>query len=437
MQTTDAATPPDPAPTAAVTPAAPPRVAATAPLLLPVAFLAFVSIGLPDSILGVAWPSIRQTFGLPVSQLGALLLSGMVGYLLSTFYSGTIVARLGVGRLLLCSGLLIVASSLGYALAPAWWVMVCFGVVSGLGAGAIDAGLNAFAAKHFTPRVMNWMHAFYGVGAMTGPLLATALLVRGWSWRWGYGGVAMMLAAMSVLFLLTLKLWEDHDRSDGSADAAAAAASRAGPDAADPPAGIALALRHPMVWLHVALFFAYAGVEATAGQWAFSLFTEGRGIRADRAGTAVGLYWGSLAAGRLVIGYLAGHFAADAILRATMLIAPLVIGVIWLNVSTAVSLIALSVLGFVLAPMFPLLVSRTPARVGHRLAAHAIGFEVAAAYLGIAGGPAMTGVLARRSSLEVLNPVLMTCAIAVLVLHELVLRRSRNLSAPPASNASP
>ncbi|HYO10081.1 MAG TPA: hypothetical protein VER17_14015, partial [Tepidisphaeraceae bacterium] len=115
MQTTDAATPPDPAPTAAVTPAAPPRVAATAPLLLPVAFLALVSIGLPDSILGVAWPSIRQTFGLPVSQLGALLLSGMVGYLLSTFYSGTIVARLGVGRLLLCSGLLIVASSLGYA----------------------------------------------------------------------------------------------------------------------------------------------------------------------------------------------------------------------------------------------------------------------------------------------------------------------------------
>jgi hypothetical protein len=144
-------------------------------MLLAIALAAFVSLGLPDAVLGVAWPSIRRTFSLPADQLGTLLASAMAGYLVSSFSSGAVVARLGVGWLLFWSSALMVVNSLAYALAPTWGVMVAASVLAGLGAGAIDAGINAFAAARFSPRRVSWLHASYGVGATLGPLLMTVV----------------------------------------------------------------------------------------------------------------------------------------------------------------------------------------------------------------------------------------------------------------------
>ena len=154
-------------------------------LLAGLAFAAFISLGLPDGLLGVAWPSIRATFGLPVSQLGPLLALIMAGYLASSFLSGALVARWGVGRLLVWSNVLIVVSCSGYALAPRWGVMLACGLLAGLGAGAIDAGINAYTAAHFAPRVMSWLHGSWGLGAALGPLIMTAVLASGLAWRWG------------------------------------------------------------------------------------------------------------------------------------------------------------------------------------------------------------------------------------------------------------
>ena len=184
-------------------------------MLLLTAFAAFVSIGLPDGILGVAWPSIRRTFDLPLSQLGALLAAAMAGYLVSSFSSGWVVARIGVGRLLLGSSALTVMSSIGYAVAPAWGVMLVSGVLAGLGAGAIDAGINAFAAARFPPRLVSWLHASYGLGAMLGPLLMTGVLAASLPWRWGYAVVGAILTGMALCFALTLDLW--HVRRPASA----------------------------------------------------------------------------------------------------------------------------------------------------------------------------------------------------------------------------
>ncbi len=379
-------------------------------LLLPIAFLAFVSIGLPDAVLGVAWPSVRHTFGLPVSQLGALLMSAMIGYLASCFWGGTLVHRLGVGRLLLASSVAVGITAGGYAVAPAWWFMVSLGLLGGVGAGAIDTGLNVYAAKHFSPRVMNWMHACYGVGASLGPLMMTSILVAGFSWRWGYAAVAMLLCVMAVLFAATLRLWEENGNG-GDADALAK----------PPPVPMGDVLRRPIVWMHTALFFVYAGVEATTGQWAFTLLTEGRGMPRTLAGGAVALYWASLTAGRIFFGLLDGRVAADSVLRLATLICPPAAALLWLNVSPLVNVVALALIGFGCAPIFPLLISRTPPRLSDAHAAHAIGFQVAAAYLGIAGIPAATGVLARRAGLESITPVIFLSAVAVLVLHEAVM----------------
>jgi fucose permease len=177
--------------------------------------------------------------------------------------------------------------------------------------------------------------------------------------------------------------------------------------------------------MHTALFFVYAGVEATAGQWAFTLLTEGRGMPARLAGAAVAIYWGSLTAGRIVFGLLDGRVSADAILRAATLACPLAAALLWLDVAPLVNVSALALLGFGCAPIFPLLISRTPPRLTEAHAPHAIGFQVAAAYLGIAGIPAATGVLARWRGLETIPPVIVVSAVAVLVLHEAVMLRVR------------
>ena len=386
--------------------------------LLPIAFLAFVSIGVPDSVLGVAWPSIRHTFGLPVSQLGSLLLCGMIGYLASCFWGGTLVHGLGVGRLLLASSAMIVVASLGYALAPAWWVMVCLGLLSGLGAGAVDAGLNVYAAKHFSPRTMNWLHACYGVGASSGPVMMAAVIVGGLSWRWGYAAVAAVLVVMTVMFALTLRLWEnDGNSSDNAGDKPA-------------PASMATVLGRPLVWAQMTLFFVYAGVEATTAQWSFSLLTEGRGMPVHLAGAATSIFWASLTGGRILFGAMDGKVSPDAILRGATLACPPAALLLWVDISPALNVFAVGLLGFAGAPVFPLLVSRTPDRLGGAHAAHAIGFQVAASYLGIAGIPAFTGLLARRYGLEAAVPVIFTSAVLVLLLHEIVLRKVRHAPRP-------
>lgn len=384
-------------------------------MLLGIAFLAFVSLGLPDGVLGVAWPSIRGTFALPISQLGALLFAAMGGYLASSFSSGAVVARIGVGRLLLASSVVMVASLLGSALAPGWRVMLACGVLAGLGAGAIDAGINGYAAAHCSARTVNWLHACYGVGATLGPLLMTGVLSAGLAWRWGYGLIGAVLAAMTVAFFLTLDRWE--------AGASSGAPGRAGPAA--PVAGLVETLGRPVVWMNVALFFLYTGIEVTTGQWTYSLLTEARAVNPGVAGMWVGAFWASLTAGRVAFGALAGRFSALGLLRLAMASAPVGAALIWSDASRLLSLVGLVVLGYSLAPIYPLLIAGTPARVGAAYATPAIGFQVAAAYLGTAALPGTAGLLARWSGLEVIGPFLVAAALALLLLHELVVRHAR------------
>ena len=376
-------------------------------MLLAIALVAFVSLGLPDGVLGVAWPSIRRTFGLPPDQLGGLLASAMAGYLASSFSSGALVARLGVGRLLFWSSALMVANSLAYALAPAWGVMVAAGVFAGLGAGAIDAGVNAFAAARFSPRLVSWLHASYGVGAMLGPLLMTGVLISGLGWRWGYAVIGLVLAAMAVSFLLTVRLW-DLDRLEPGSPG----------DTREPAARLLDTLARPRVWLRVALFFVYTGLEVSAGQWSYSLFTEARGVAPGLAGIWVAVYWAGLTAGRIVSGAIASRVPGDALLRLGTIGSVAGALLIWWDPGMSSGFLGLAVLGFALAPIFPTLIAQTPTRLGPSHATSAIGFQVAAAYLGTAAIPGLTGVLAGHAGLAVIGPCLLGTAVVLLLLQE-------------------
>ena len=377
-------------------------------LLIFLSFAAFISLGLPDGVLGIAWPSIRRELFVPIDRLGLLLTSSMIGYLLSTALSGEVVRRLGVGKLLLFSTGLVVVSLAGYAAAPSWAVFAALGVLAGLGAGAIDAGINSFAAANFRPGIVSWLHACYGIGATAGPLTMTSIIAGGLSWRVGYGTLAAVLALMGLLFLLTLRLWDTTPASSAAGNAVNATAAQA--------------LRRPMVWLHILIFFIYTGIEVTAGQWLFSVFTESRFMSVGVAGTCVGLYWGGLTAGRVVFGLLAERLSATSMIRIGVLAAPLAAAILILRPGAIITAAACAALGFSLAPIYPMLISITPVRLGATYAAQAIGFQVAAAYLGSAALPTAAGIVAKRGGLEHVCPFIVVSCFTLLLLHELAIR---------------
>ena len=372
--------------------------------LLIVAFLAFASLGLPDAVLGVAWPSVRREFKLPLSQLGVFLAVSMGGYLASSFTNGPIVAKIGLGRLLLWSSALSAISALGYAVAPAWSAMVTCALLGGLGAGAIDAGINAHAARAFSPRVVNWLHAAYGIGAASGPAIMTMALAHGGSWRVGYGEIGAILAAVTLGFAFTLRLWP-HDAAP-----------------ARPTLDFGAAIRRPRGWLHAGLFLVYVGIEATGTQWLYSFFTEARGISPVIAGVWASLYWGSLTAGRILVGIAAPYVPTPTLLRVAMLGECGGSALIWLSDGPWLGLGGVLVVGLSAAPIYPLLIAETPRRLGAAATAHAVGLQVGAAYLGAAAWPGLAGVLARSFGLDVIGPFMLALAVVLFALHEYALR---------------
>jgi fucose permease len=374
-------------------------------LLIGLAYLSFVSLGLPDGLLSVAWPFIHATFDLPLDALGALLVMFTVGYLLSSFSSGWLLARMNVGALLAFSCLLMSISLAGYALTPRWLWMVLLGTVAGAGSGAIDAGLNTYAATRFSPRTVNWLHACYGVGAASGSAMMTAVVNAGQPWRWGYAIVALSQLAMAVAFGLTRSLWTARSMGEQATGERPASSSRS-------------TLRLPVVWLSVAIFFVYTGIEAAAGTWAFSLFTERRGIAVREAGLWVSLYWGGLTAGRLVFGFVAELRAAGLLLRLCLVSIALGAALIWLNLSNLSSFLGLALMGLAAGPIFPSLIAATPGRLGEAHTANGVGFQIAAAVLGQSLLPATVGVVASRLGLESVGPALLLAALLLIGLHE-------------------
>ncbi|MGC4001548.1 MAG: MFS transporter [Anaeromyxobacter sp.] len=395
---------------------------APATFLLLLAYLAFVSLGLPDTVLGVAWPSLRGAFDLSQAGMSAVLVSQVSGYFLSGLVAGRLVGKLGVGGLLAGSSLLVALGLAGYAAAPAWALFFPWAAVIGLGSGAIDAGINGYAARHFPVRHLNWLHAFWSVGATAGPAIMTALIAGGAGWRAGYAVLSAALAAMTAAFFITRSSWNDP--------AAPPQPAPAGEDGQPPPHApiadepLAQVLRRGRVWLQIAIFFCYTGLEAGTGAWCFTVLREARGLSVEAAGALTTVFWGSLTAGRIAMGFVVDRVGADRLLRLATLGA--LAGATLFAAGGAVGGGAgLVVLGVCLAPLFPTLMARTPARLGAGATAHAVGFQVSAATLGSAVMPSVAGFLAQRIGLGAVGPWLALLALALLALHETLLKVTR------------
>ncbi|WP_428242873.1 MFS transporter [Gynuella sp.] len=382
-------------------------------LLLLIAYLGFISLGLPDATHGVNWPFVRETFDLPNAWLGMILTCTGIGYFCSSMSAGLILNRLGVGSLLAGSSLLVFIALTGFALAQYWVVFLLFAILLGLGSGAIDTGLNAYAAEHFSTRQMNWLHAAFGVGAMTGPMIATAVLVASGNWRVGYGTIGFILLLMAGLFFLTRHQLED--RSDQLHAA----------DELNLPDGYSHVFRQTVVWFHILLFFIYTGIEIGIGQWAFTVLTEGRSIDTALAGLWTSFFWGALAAGRIFFGVVVARIPTDWVIRLAMWGTLIGTVVFCIDGLPLLSLIGLLVTGFCLAPIFPCLMSRTPQRVGKKLAPRVIGIQVSMALISGVSLPFSMGYIASFWGLESIGVTVLVLVIMLVLVHETLMMHTR------------
>lgn len=381
--------------------------------LVILAYVAFISLGLPDGLLGVAWPTMRADFSVPLDAVGVLLVASVLGYSTSSFLSGALIARFGVGRVLAYSCALTGASLLGYTLVPEWWMMVLLVVPAGLGAGAIDAGLNTYAAAHFSEGVMQWLHASWGVGVTIGPIIMTLALTNFNWWGAGYRVVALAQLLLAAGFFLTVSMWSRNGRSSGE--------TRRLTDYKTP---YSESLRQPRAWLSVALFVLYVGVEASLGIWTYTLLIGSRGIDPAAAGFWAGSYWATFTIGRVAAGLLTKRVSVDSMVIGGLGFALLgMLLLIW-NPLPAANLLAVAIIGFSLAPVFPAMMSGTSRRVGDHLAANTIGMQMAATGVGTALIPGMLGVLARRVSLEAIPWGQLAVLGGLLLLYLLAVRSS-------------
>jgi len=341
--------------------------------LLAFAFLAFIGLGLPDPMPGSLWPELRPFYGVPNAGLGLILAVTAGGYVLAGLFTAQLMQAFGIGRLLVASLAATATAALLQSTAPPFAGFVALAVLAGAGGGAVDAAMNAFAAARFQPRHMNWLHGFWGVGATLGPAVAAALLAVGFGWQAGYLAVGLALAALTLAFFATRQRWQGTAPAEGPRHTAWTV------------------LRNPLARLQVAIFFLYTGLEAAAGQWAATILTAGRGATPAEGAAAATLFFAALTGGRIGLGFVVDRIGPDRLLR---VMAPVAVLAALGFASGLADLPALVLLAVALAPVYPTLMARTPARLGGPAAAQAVGLQVSAATLGVAAVPAAMGLAA-------------------------------------------
>lgn len=353
-------------------------------LLLPIIYLGYISLGLPDGTLGVAWPQMHRTLGLPIGLAGVLGIVGLMLAAFSGFSSGRIVARFKTGPvvfvscLLTASGMMLFSHAQGFA-----WLLVAV-VPLGLGAGAVDAGANGYVARHYSGRHMNWLHACWGIGATAGPIVMAQAMREPAGWRDGFFTLAIVQFSLAVLFFASLRLWSmvpERKFTDAGLHA-------------DGMAPTAAANSFPG-WLSAAIFAIYVAVEGTAGLWAGSILAVGRGFTPATAGLCASAFYGAITGGRILVGFIVERFGNRRLIAVGCGVAA-VGGLLFIFASTPVTAAtALILLGAGFAPVYPCLMHEVPRRFAPDAVQTVIGRQSGAASVGAAILPSAAGLLAQ------------------------------------------
>lgn len=352
-------------------------------LLLSVIYIAFISLGLPDALLGVGWPLMHQEFSAPLSMAGWIFMTIAGGTILSSLLSGKLLEHFDTKQVTFGSTLLTALCLFGFYWAPSIGWLFVLAIPLGLGAGAVDAALNHYVAEHYEAHHMNWLHCFWGIGATGGPLVMAGVLTEN-GWRDGYLIIAAVQFGLALVLLLSFPLWKQKGQSISQHQETAVTTLER-----QFPLGISYAL---------VTFLLYCGVEALIGLWTSSYLVQTKQFSIATAAAWVSIYYGSITLGRFVSGFLSFRFTNKQMIRMGQSLA--LLGSIFFFIPTsATMLVGLILIGFGLAPIYPSMLHDTPNRFGSAQSKRLMGFQMAFAYTGSTFLPPLFGLLVSQTSL--------------------------------------
>ena len=381
-------------------------------LLLALIYLSFISLGLPDGLLGAAWPSMYAELGAPVSAAGIVFIIISAGTVVSSLLSERLNLKLGPGKVTAFSVAMTAVALLGFASCSSLWQLCLWAIPYGLGAGSVDACLNNYVALHYASRHMSWLHCMWGIGASAGPYIMGAVLTAGGHWSRGYRLIGIIQIVLTAVLLLSLPLWK-------SGSAGEVPLKRQ-------PLSLRQISRIPGVKAMLLSFFCYCATEQTVGLWAGSYLVLHRGMAAELAASFAGLFYMGIALGRGLNGFFTLKFSDTQLTRAGFCIILLGIAAVLLPLGNTAALIGLSLIGLGCAPVYPSIIHATPGRFGAEHSQAVIGVLMASAYLGNCLMPPLFGLIANHISISLLPVYLLLILVLMASMHRLALKRCGN-----------
>ena len=383
-------------------------------LLLVIIYLAFISLGLPDALLGAAWPSMYPQFDVPVSYAGIISMIIALGTVVSSLQSDRLTQKLGTGKVTALSVLMTAMALFGFAASHSFGMLCLWAIPYGLGAGSVDASLNNYVALHYESRHMSWLHCMWGVGASAGPYIMGYALTAGWGWNSGYHIIAVLQIFLTAILLCSLPLWKQRPAEvlqDGKVQPAKALSIREVLQLAG--------AREILV-----CFFCYCALEQTTGLWASSYLTLHKGVSADTAATFASMFYLGITVGRALSGFLTMKLNDVQMIRLGEVIIGIGVLVMLLPFGQSLSLAGLILIGLGCAPVYPCVIHSTPAHFGADKSQAIIGIQMACAYVGTCLMPPVFGLIANHITVALLPVYLLIILVLMVIMHELLCKKT-------------
>ena len=385
-------------------------------LLLIIIYFAFISLGLPDSLLGSIWPIAHRELGVPLAWSGPIFIIISLGTVVSSLFSDRLTRRLGAGLVTVLSVALTALALFGFGISTSYWMLCLWAVPYGLGAGSIDVALNNYVALHFKSRHMSWLHCMWGIGASTGPYIMNMILTQGGTWHQGYQTISLIQLILTAVVMLSLPLWKKQRL-----------VSDANTTNSNSPSH-ALSLREIFALRGakevMITFFAYCALEQTAGLWASSYLSNFRGIDPVTAAGYASLFYLGITGGRAISGFITFLLNDSQMIRLGQGIAALGLLLLLFAPIDALSLAGLVIIGLGCAPIYPSIIHSTPAHFGTDKSQAVIGVQMASAYLGNVFMPPLFGLIARYTSIALYPVYLILLLILMIIMHERLCKRT-------------
>lgn len=376
-------------------------------LLLALIYVSFISLGLPDSLLGSAWPQMQESLGVSLSLGGVISFLITASTILSSLMSHQVIQRFGTGAVTMCSVAMTALALLGFSLSNSFFALCLWAIPYGLGAGSVDAALNNFVALHCKAKHMSWLHCFWGIGATGGPYIMGLCLSRGMGWQAGYRTISFLQMALTLILLLSLPLWKKQELPLSGGETVRPQTPQWGK-----------LLKRPGVKAALTAFFFYSALELTTGLWGSSYMVAVRGISAETAAKWISLFYLGITAGRFFSGFLTLRFSDDAMVRLGEITAIVGILLMLLPLHNLFLCLGLILTGLGCAPIYPSLLHATPQRFGKSLSQSLMGTQMAISYLGSTTMPPVSGFLSEKISMGLYPVLLLVFALMLTILTE-------------------